>query len=270
MITSLFAGCSNQSAQTDTITGDTMLIAYTDENTPFIYTDEHGALTGFDVEIIANIFETFKGEYKSYKFVKVDEGYTLNEDACYTDADGNEYSAIIMCGGTHKNVGTANKDVHWSKNIIADNVIAAVPAGSAVTGFNDIAGAKAGVVSAAASAALDKNTAIKNSLASVTAFDSAKEAFAALDGKDIDVVIIDDFSFFTYDAYANYTVLPSALDTVEYAFEFAPSNDFSEGFNEAIKEMLSPDYGEGDTLTPIVEKYFGYADACVFPIDEAE
>ena len=54
------------------------------------------------------------------------------------------------------------------------------------------------------------------------------------------------------------------LDTFEYAFEFAPSNNYSYGFNEAVKEMISAEYGDGDTLTPIVEKYFGYADACVF------
>lgn len=270
LVSAVFAGCSNQNAQTDEITEDTMLIAYTEENAPFIYTDGNGALTGFDVEVIQNIFESFKGEYKDYKFVKVDEGYVLNETPCYTDSNGNEYSAIIMCGGTQKDTGTVNKDVHWSQNIIENNIIAVVPSGSSVKSFADISGLKAGVVSSAAAAALDENAAVKNSLASVTVYNSEDEAFKALESKAADVIITDDFSFYNCKGYEKYTVLPSVLGTVKYAFEFAPSKDFSEGFNEAVKEMISPDYGDGDTLTPIVEKYFGYGGACVFTVDDVE
>ena len=272
LITALFAGCSANNGETK-ITKNTMLIAYTEENAPFIYTDENGELAGFDVEIIENIFETIKNEYKDYAFVQVDEGYVLNEDVAYTDENGNEFSAIIMCGGTHKNVGTANEDVVWSKNIIENNIITVVAPNSAITGYNNIAGAKAGVVSAAAAAALDMNATIKNSLASVTEYATAEEAFAALNSGAIDAVVIDDFSYRawfdpTSSSVQAGTVLPNVLDTIEYAFEFAPSNNYASAFNEAVKEMLSADYGDGDTLTPIVEKHFGYADACVFTIDE--
>lgn len=83
-------------------------------------------------------------------------------------------------------------------------------------------------------------------------------------GNDADAVVIEDFDFYNYNDNSNYTVLNGALDTVEYAFRFAPSKDYSYGFNEAVREMQSADYGDGDTLTPLVEKYFGYADACVF------
>ena len=268
LITVLFAGCKKTDERATRITKSTLLIAYTEENAPFIYTDENGNIAGFDAEIIENIFDTIKNEYKDYAFVQVDEGYVLNEDTAYTDENGNEFSAIIMCGGTHKNVGTANEDVVWSENIIENNIITVVPAGSKITGYNNIAGAKVGVVSSAAAAALDMNATIKNSLASVTEFASAEEAFAALDGGKIDAVVIDDFSFNTYDKADSYTVIPSVLDKIEYAFEFAPSNNYSSAFNEAVKQMLSADYGEGDTLTPIVEKHFGTADVLVFSIAE--
>lgn len=268
----LFAGCSKTDAQATQITKNTMLIAYTEENAPFLYTDENGNLAGFDVEIIENIFDTIKNEYKDYAFVQVEEGYVLNEDTAYTDESGNEFSAIIMCGGTHKNVGTANEDVVWSENIIENNIITVVAPDSAITSYSNIAGAKAGVVSAAAAAALDMNAAIKNSLASVTEYATAEEAFAALNSGAIDAVVIDDFSYRTYDdplsSAVHPTVIPGVLDTVEYAFEFAPSNNYSSAFNEAVKEMLSEDYGDGDTLTPIVKKHFGYADALVFSVEE--
>ena len=269
----LFAGCSKTEAQATVITKNTMLIAYTEECAPFLYTDENGNLAGFDVEIIENIFDTIKNEYKDYAFVKVDEGYVLNEDVAYTDDNGNEFSAIIMCGGTHKNVGTANEDVVWSENIIENNIITVVAPNSTITSYNNIAGAKAGVVSAAAAAALDMNATIKNSLASVTEYATAEEAFAALNSGAIDAVVIDDFSYRawfdpTSSSVQAGTVLPNVLDTIEYAFEFAPSNNYSSAFNEAVKEMLSEDYGDGNTLTPIVEKHFGYADALVFSVEE--
>lgn len=268
LIAALFAGCSGTKGETQ-VTKNTMLIAYTEECAPFIFTDENGNLTGFDVEIIENIFDSFKGEYKDYKFVQVEEGYVLNEDTAYTDEDGNEYAAIIMCGGTHKNVGTANEDVSWSENIIENNIITAVSLNSTITSYNKIAGAKVGVVSAVAAAALDMNATIKNSLASVKEYATAKEAFADLGKGVIDAVVIDDFSYNAYldpksSSIPPADIIPGVLDTIEYAFEFAPSNNYSYGFNEAVKEMYSEEYGDGDTLTPIVEKYFGYADACVF------
>ena len=268
LIAAMFAGCSGTKGEAQ-ITKNTMLIAYTEECAPFIFTDANGNLTGFDVEIIENVFDSFKGEYKNYKFVQVEEGYVLNEDTCYTDENGNEYTAIIMCGGTHKNVGTANEDVSWSENIIENNIITIVPEGSAITSYNNIAGAKVGVVSAVAAAALDMNATIKNSLASVTEYATVSEAFTAMDDGVIDAVVVDDFSnqaFLNMLSTTNpqQTILPGVLDTIEYAFEFAPSNNYSYGFNEAVKEMISAEYGDGDTLTPIVEKYFGYADACVF------
>jgi ABC-type amino acid transport substrate-binding protein len=262
MIMAAFAGCA-KNEQAAKITKNTMIIAYTEENAPFIYTDENGTLTGFDVELIKNTFKSFKGDYKDYAFVKVDENYVLNEDICYTDENGNDFSAILMCGGTQKNVGTVNEDVNWSVNIIENNIITVVPANSEIKNYNDLKGAKVGVVAGIALDALNKNTTIKNSLASVTEYASAEEAMAAF-GNDADAVVIEDFDFYNYNDNSNYTVLNGALDTVEYAFRFAPSKDYSYGFNEAVREMQSADYGDGDTLTPLVEKYFGYADACVF------
>ena len=110
LIACLFAGCSSSERLTTEITDDTMIFAYTQENSPFIYKDESGNLAGFDVELVDNTFDSFKGDFKNYAFVQVDEGDLLGEDTCYTDENGKEYSAIVMLGGTQKNVGTANED----------------------------------------------------------------------------------------------------------------------------------------------------------------
>lgn len=264
LIGAMFSGCAQQKGETTEITKDTMLIAYTEECRPFLYTDESGAVAGFDADLIKNTFESFKGDYKNYAFVKVEEGYVLNEDICYTDEKGNTYSAVIMCGGMQKNRGTVNKDYNWSSNLIENDIITVVPSGSAITSYSSIANARVGIVSEAADAALSKNAAIKSSLSLINLYSGTEEAFTALGNGEIDAVVIDSFEFYTYKSSASYTVLNGALDTVEYAFAFAPSKDCSAGFNEAVKEMQSAEYGDGDTLTPLVENYFGYKEACVF------
>ena len=76
--------------------------------------------------------------------------------------------------------------------------------------------------------------------------------------------MIDDFSLYKFSGHENYTVLNGTLDTIEYGFAFAKSNDYSTGFNEAVLEISSTDYSDEDTLTPLVEKYFGTADVLAF------
>lgn len=264
LIGALFTGCAQKSGIAEEITEDTMLIAYTEECEPFLYTNANGELDGFEAKLVESIFDSIKGEYKNYKFVKVDADYELDENGAYTDADGNEYKAVMLCGAMHKNTGTVNEDYVWSENIIENNIITVVPSGSSITAYNNIQSARVGVYSQLCSDALDKQTTIKDSLASFTAYNSAEELLAALDAGEIDAAVIDDFSFRPLEGASAYTVLNGALDTVEYGFAFARSNDFSETFNEAVKEMLSPDYGDGDTLTPLVTEYFGYPEACVF------
>lgn len=263
MIAGLFAGCSSQGGDADTITDATMLIAYTEEVEPFLYTDENGSLTGFDAELIAATFDSFKGEFDDYQFIKVDEGYRLGEDTAYTDAEGNEYDAIIYCA-SHKDSGTMNEDYNWSADIIHNDIVTVVPASSAINNYSSLAGARAGVVSDAAAAALNENSAVNNALASAAQYASADEAFAALDAGEIDAVVIDDFSLYKFSGHENYTVLNGTLDTIEYGFAFAKSNDYSTGFNEAVLEISSTDYSDEDTLTPLVEKYFGTADVLAF------
>lgn len=270
LIGASFAGCSSKSLTAEEITDKTMLIAYTEECEPFLYTNAQGALDGFEARLIEESFSSFKGEYQDYRFVKVDADYELGEDAAYTDEDGNAYKAIVLCGAMHKNEGTVNEDYVWSNNIIENNIITVVEPNSAITSYGNIQGARVGVYSELCAAALEKHSAIKSSLAFVTAYASPEELLAALDAGEIDAAVIDDFSFRPLEGSQGYTVLNGTLDTVEYGFAFARANDYSSGFNEAVKEMLSEDYGDGDTLTPLVEQYFGYPEACVFEYQTEE
>lgn len=251
------AGCST-AQQAQEITEDTLLVAYTAENKPFIYTDDEGNLAGFDVDIMQEIFENVKNDYKNYKFIQVDEDYNLGEDTAYTDADGNDYIAYVMVGGIAKNEGTFNKNHTFTKDIIDNRVIAVTAQNSGINTYADLAGAKVGVVSDTAKAALDKNAAIKHGMASVQNLNNAADAFAALNAGSIDVLIIDEFSFNVAEGKDNYKVLDNELDTISYVYAFKKWDWYDEAFNEAIYELKSPDYNDADEFTPIVEKHFGY------------
>lgn len=252
-----FAGCSTEQ-QAEAITEETLLVAYTAENKPFIYTDDEGNLAGFDVDLIDKIFKNVKNDYKNYKFVQVDADYRLGEDAAYTDDAGNEYIAYVMVGGIAKNEGNFNKNHTFTKDIIDNRVIAVTAQNSNINTYADLAGTKAGVVSDTAKSALDKNAAIKSGMASVQNFNTAADALAALNSGSIDVLIIDEFNFNVAEGKDSFKVLDSELDTISYVYSFKKWDWYDEAFNEAIYELKSPDYNDADEFTPIVETHFGY------------
>lgn len=253
-----FAGCSSSGNAAEEITDGTMIVAYTAEKAPFIYTGEDGKLTGFDVELIDKIFDNVKMDNKNYKFVQVDENYRLGEDAAYTDEDGNEYIAYVMVGGIEKNTGSFNKDHTFTESIIDNNVIAVTTNDSKISTYADLGGAKAGVVSETAKTALDKNSVIKDGMKSVKDYDDAASAIADLKAGKIDVIIIDDFSFVGAEGADGLNVLSNVLDTISYVYAFEKWDWVDEAYNEAIYELKSPEYNDTDEFTPIVEKYFGY------------
>lgn len=273
LICCAFTGCSKQEGgEAEEVTAKTMLIAYTEEQEPFIFTNENGELDGFDVQLVKETFESFKGEFENYKFIKVDSNFRIDEDTCYTDENGNEFNAVIMCGGLQKNIGTNNEDYRWSTNLIENDVITVVKNHSEINNYNSLTGMPAAVISDFAQTALDKNDAIKSRLSSAVVYDDIAGAFGDLEKGIVNAVIIDSF---TYNVYVNennaadyYKVLNGVLDTAEYGFGFSSKTDYSGSFNEAVKEMLSADYGEGDTLTPLVTQYFGYGEACAFTFEE--
>lgn len=259
LIALCFAGCSAEE-KADTITKDTMLIAYTNENEPFIYTDDKGNLTGFDVEVISKIFKDIKNDYKNYQFVKVNEGYRVGEDVAYTDDNGNEYIAYIMVGGLQKNNGDFNKEFSFTENII-DNRVIAVGCENNDTykhTFSSLKDARAGIVSDIAKAGLDKNSAIKNNIKSITEYKNADKALDDLKSGKIDIVIIDEFSFNSAKSKDGLYTLNGEIDKISYVYSFKKWDWYVDAVNEAIYELKSPDYNDADEFTPIVEKYFGY------------
>lgn len=252
-----FAGCSS-SGPAEEITDETLLVAYTEENKPFIYTDEKGQLTGFDVKIIEKIFDDVKNDYKNYKFVQVDKDYRIGEDAAYTDGDGNKYIAYVMVGGISKNTGSFNKDHTFTKDIIDNRIITVTAKGSSIGTYADLNGVNAGVVSDTAKAALDKNSAIKDGMKNVTEYPDTASALADLKAGKIDALVIDEFHFNVAEGKDDFKVLDSELDTISYVYAFKKWDWYDEAFNEAIYELKSPEYNDADEFTPIVEEFFGY------------
>lgn len=252
-----FAGCSSK-GEAEEITDETMLVAYTAESEPFFYKDQDGKFKGFEVALFEKIFESIKGDYKNFEFVQVEEGYKIGEDVAYTDKDGNEYIAYMMIGAVQTNQGSFNVDHSFTDSLISNNIITVVNKNSKIASYADLAGVKAGVVGDVASAALDKNSAIKNGLKEVKSYDDAAQALNDLASGALDAVVIDDFTLNATENKDNFVTINGELDTINYVFAFKKYDGLKESVNEAVYELKSEKYGDADDFTPLVEEYFGY------------
>lgn len=256
VIAMCFSGCSNQNAEK--YSSDTAIIGYISEASPFITNVKNGKASGFEADLWEAIFDSVKGDLKNYRFEKVNDGYTLEEDGGFYDSSEREYSACLLFGKVAKDSGTFNKDYSYTEPIISNRVITIVPKGSNIKTYNDIDGAKVGVVGTVAKSALEKNTAIYNRCASVDTI-TLDESTKSL-GTKYDAVVIDELTYCPTDsAKANtYDIIDGELDTIEYVIACAKNSGWKDSINEAIREMKSEKYGDGDEFTPLVEKYFGY------------
>lgn len=254
-----FAGCSS-AEEAEEITEKTMLIAYTEENAPFVY-EENGELKGFDVEIFKKIFENIKNEFENYKFVKVDADYKIGEDVYCVDADGKDCIAYIMIGGVQKDVGDINKTYSFTEDVINNRVITITKDGNRVTSYAELNGKNIGVVSDAAKAALDKHSTIKNGCQSIKEYnaDGITSAIADLDNGSIQALVIDEFTYYTSDINTDsYILLDGELDNISYVYALKKWDWVVDSINEAIYELKSLEYNDTDEFTPIVEEYFQY------------
>lgn len=78
------------------------IIGYTEEVEPFIYSVNDGNADGFIPDLWSNIFDSVKGDLKSYRFEKIDSDYVLEEDGGFVDGSGKEYSACLLMGAVRK------------------------------------------------------------------------------------------------------------------------------------------------------------------------
>lgn len=262
-IAACFAGCSSN--ENEKYSDETLIIGYTQATAPFLIADNDGNVTvsesvdsGFEAALWEAIFDDVKGELTGYTFEKVDEGYKLEEDGGFFDSDNNEYDAALLMGAVSKNNGTFNEDYSFTEPIITDRVIAVVSKNSKISTYADFAGANVVTVSDIAKTSLEKQSAISSSCASVKEAAGIDEALALIDSGKADAVITDEFNFMPSGKTDSYTVLDGEIDTIEYVIACAKYSGWKDSINEAIRELKSEDYGDGDDFTPLVEKYFGY------------
>ena len=256
LICASFAGCSSNSREK--YSDETLIIGYTEALEPFLKIDENGKATGFDAELFKAIFDDVKGDLKSYRFEKVEDGYMLEDDGGFFDSEGKEYSAALLMGGVSKNQGTFNEDYSFTEPIITDRVIAVTAKGSERTSFADFSEANVIVLSENAKNALVANTAILSSCKTAEEVPDIETAFAMLDDGSADILVTDEFCFNKSEKADSYTVMENELDTIEYVIACAKYSGWKDSLNEAIKELKDEDYDDGDAFTPLVEKYFGY------------
>lgn len=256
LIVLCFTGCSSQDDEkySDTVA----ILGYTEIAEPFINEVNDGTAQGFCADLWAEIFDSVKGDLKSYRFEQVNEGYTLEEDGGFVDSTGKEYDACLLLGAVSKNTGTFNEDYSYSEPIITNRVIAITSKDSKIKTYADFAGAKVEVIGQTAQIAFEKNSNISGACSSVVISNDASASLGKLENGEIDAVITDEFTFMPLGVSEKYTILNGELDKIEYVIACAKNSGWKDSINEAIREAKSEKYGDGDTFTPIVEKYFGY------------
>ena len=254
LVAGCFAGCSSNAEEkySDTVA----IIGYTEEVEPFIYSISDGSAKGFVPELWEKIFDSVKGDLKSYRFEKVDKGYILEEDGGFVDDSGKEYSACLLVGAVAKNDGTFNEDYSYTESIITDRIIT-VTKENGVKDYSDFAGKKVAVVSDAAQAAFEKNETVYKACASVEQAADINDAVAKLDSGEVDAVVTDEFAYCPLGREGD-KILDGELDRIEYVIACAKNSGWKDSINEAVREMKSESYGSGDELTPLVTKHFGY------------
>ncbi|MGN0516542.1 substrate-binding periplasmic protein [Eubacterium sp.] len=256
VVASCFAGCSSKNAEI--YSKDIAILGYTKEVAPFLTDVKDGKAKGFEADLWNSIFDSVKGDLKGYRFEQIDEGYTLEESGGFFDSTDREYSACLMFGAVSKNNGTFNKDYSYTEPIITNRVITVTAENSKITTYAQMGGARVAVVGDVAKKALEENRAIYSACASVTEA-SLEDALAGL-GISYDAVVVDEFTYRPDEMLKSvyYPVVPGELDTIEYVIACAKNSGWKDSINEAIREMKSEKYGEGDEFTPLVLKYFGY------------
>ena len=255
-VVAAFSGCSSN--KKEKYSDETLIIGYTEALEPFLSIDENGKATGFDAELFKAIFDDVKGDLKSYRFEKVDEGYALEDDGGFFDSQEKEYSAALLMGGVSKNRGTFNEDYSFTEPIITNRIIAVTAKGSDRKTFSDFKDARVVLLSDVARITFAENTAISSACKSMVKAQSVEVALELLDKGMADILVTDEFSFRPSEKAENYTVMENELDTIEYVIACAKYSGWKDSINAAIKELKDEEYGDGDTFTPIVEKYFGY------------
>lgn len=256
LIAALFAGCSGK--KDEKYSDTTLIIGYTESVAPFLEVGEDGTGTGFIADLWAAIFDSVKGDCKTYRFEKVEEGYMLEDDGGFVDSKGKEYSAGLLMGAVCKNEGTFNEDYSFTEPIITNRVITIAKKDGKVKTYRDFKGAKVLVAGKVAEKSLEKQFALTSMCKSVNTADT-EQALKALDEGKADAVVIDEFTLCPTGKAENYAVLDGTLDTFEYVIACAKYSGWKDSINEAIMEYKSPEYNKnGDEFTPLVEKYFGY------------
>lgn len=251
-----FAGCSKNTEEK--YSDSVLIIGYTQSVEPFLTVDENSKASGFEADVFKAIFDDVKGDLEGYVFEKIDDGYELEKDGGFFDSTGKEYSAGLLFGAVSKNNGTFNEDYSFTEPLITDRVIAVTSKDSEIKNFADFDGKTAVVVGETAKTAFAAQSQIYSSCNAVEVQNDAETALAMLDSGDADVVVINELTYMPLAKGEEYAVLDGVLDTIEYVFACAKYSGWKTSLNEAIREMKSENYGDGDTFTPLVEKYFGY------------
>ena len=237
----LMTGCGNESASRD------KLIIGIDENyAPMAFHDDKGTLVGFDIDLAR---ETAKRmdieiEFKPIDWSKKREEITSgNVDMIWNGLDINAKRKEYM---------TFSKPYMKDRQII----LVKIGNGSGIVAEGDLEGKIVGTQAGASPENyINENEKLRNSLREFKTYPNFKEAFAALDSGEIDVLICGELN-----ARYEITKEPGKFEVVEMTI--GPANEVGIGFRKddtALRDRVQAAFDEiveDGTAKEISEKWF--------------
>lgn len=246
------SGCSSNSTSTSTTTEDpledgVLSVAVDDTYLPMEFRDDENNLVGFDIDLIEALGEKLGVET---------DIQTVAWDGIFTGLEANQYDVIISSTSItpERQQSYSQSDPYISNGIV---IVSNANTDEKADTFEELDGKTVGVqIETSADIAAQKLLEETGADVTIKQYDGMLDAFAALEGQQIDYVITD---VGVAEYYANQSPEVFTITTDE-PFTNEPIGvtatkenvELIEKINEALKELH-----EDGTLTKISEKWFG-------------
>lgn len=246
LIAAVFAGCSGGADKSLSEVKDKgkLVMGMDDSFPPMGFRDENNEIVGFDVDVATEVAKRMGVELQLQPIDWTAKEVELNNKN--VDALWNGFTLTEE----------RKKDLNCSDPYMYNEQIIVVKAGSDINAKADLAGKIVALQDgSSAEEALDKDTALKDSLKGTVGFTDNVKALLDLKNGQVDAVLVDSVvgEYYVNMDAASYKILDESLAAEEYGVGFR-KNDQS--LRDEVQKQIDAMVEDG-TFKTISEKWFG-------------